>query len=434
MVSSKFQRAAPIRTHLEDFEVLNARASTQHARHTSAPYYHGGGWLPANPTLSTRLLVPYALAAPRWVVRTLTSSEYLQVYDFPVSFIPALVDVVEGAGFPPLVPGLSLFYGAVFGFDALSRMGNGGGSFSSPSHFHRRERKREDSTAELRPMMQVKRQKVSHAGQCGKLVLRGTFDSSFDKLRDKTMMCTLPSKLQGKGEPMELDPKIKNVLDDIQREKRERKATKADDAEVPIYLWTEHYMEESTYEWTEISRTRKLTEGQQRSVIEWAMETLRHYFAIRRWKKSLTTSFFKWLKCSTDYPVQKDKNPIVDYSSTARYQWTPGGKDEYIKWRGKLVQVKEKDWSAAADAIERGANSTWWEWQDGSRPFHWRWPKWYQATIRDGLPVYLDQSKTPMYMKAQKGESDPKTREAMKRKLKQIEFQSSIDSKQCMLR
>jgi hypothetical protein len=44
---------------------------------------------------------------------------------------------------------------------------------------------------------------------------------------------------------------------------------------------------------------------------------------------------------------------------------------------------------AAVDGIRRCALPTWWEWSAGSRPLFWRWPEWYQASIQDGLPLWL---------------------------------------------
>eukprot|EP00978_Attheya_sp_CCMP212_P001843 scaffold3811_cov53-Attheya_sp.AAC.2 len=52
-------------------------------------------------------------------------------------------------------------------------------------------------------------------------------------------------------------------------------------------------------------------------------------------------------------------------------------------------QTCPRDIEAGVDAIARAARTTWWEWKDGSRPFHWRWPDEYIETVRDGLPVYF---------------------------------------------
>jgi hypothetical protein len=41
------------------------------------------------------------------------------------------------------------------------------------------------------------------------------------------------------------------------------------------------------------------------------------------------------------------------------------------------------------DAVARSAASTWWNWEDGSRPIHLRWPVEYCVIIPDGLPVHF---------------------------------------------
>ena len=53
-----------------------------------------------------------------------------------------------------------------------------------------------------------------------------------------------------------------------------------------------------------------------------------------------------------------------------------------------------KDLIAAKDVLSRIANSTWWEWKAGSRPAHWKWPKWYREIIRDGLKLWFLYSPT----------------------------------------
>jgi hypothetical protein len=47
----------------------------------------------------------------------------------------------------------------------------------------------------------------------------------------------------------------KEVLHEIAREKRERKATKADDAAVPEYLWEEHLLNDCPTPWVLKERT-----------------------------------------------------------------------------------------------------------------------------------------------------------------------------------
>jgi hypothetical protein len=53
----------------------------------------------------------------------------------------------------------------------------------------------------------------------------------------------------------------------------------------------------------------------------------------------------------------------------------------------------------ASNAIYQAARNSWWNWDDGSRPFYWRWPKHYERVIHNGLKVYFQQNQPPKYRK-----------------------------------
>ena len=72
---------------------------------------------------------------------------------------------------------------------------------------------------------------------------------------------------------------------------------------------------------------------------------------------------------------------------------------------------------AGADAIGHAADGSWWECDRGSRAFHWRWPEFYQETIRDGLPVHFV-DRAPIYQIPQTAVKDPKLKAAIVRMLK----------------
>jgi hypothetical protein len=75
-----------------------------------------------------------------------------------------------------------------------------------------------------------------------------------------------------------------------------------------------------------------------------AMRNLLH----RRWRRKLCREACRWLK-SKEAAVGLDRNTI-----------------------------------AVRDCVGRCANSTWWEWTDGSRLLFWRWPENWQVEARDG--------------------------------------------------
>jgi hypothetical protein len=109
-------RKAPKCRHLPDFGCKNIG-------NTERPVYHGGGWLPATVTLSTRVLNP-GIYAPKgtWALRPLTFGEYLSAHDVPETLIRWLRDnkvLGSDASLASLVAGNCL----VAGF----RLFNGGG-------------------------------------------------------------------------------------------------------------------------------------------------------------------------------------------------------------------------------------------------------------------------------------------------------------------
>ena len=59
-----------------------------------------------------------------------------------------------------------------------------------------------------------------------------------------------------------------------------------------------------------------------------------------------------------------------------------------------------------ADVVARVPNATWFEWDNGSRPFHLRWPSFYQRVIRNRLKVHFLSAK-PQYKTPQRGTRDP---------------------------
>jgi len=166
------------------------------------------------------------------------------------------------------------------------------------------------------------------------------------------------------------------ILQHVDQDKRERKATKADDAKVPIYVWTRHYMEESDLSWDE-SDMEKLSK---------AMDTMRECL-VKRWKRRV---FYSYL----DYWYEeggRDRGPTgIEWLSTTgegNYCWSVFGREQYREWHKNRLATDPLELEAGSDAIVRAWKASWWEWEDGSRPFHWRWPKWYRETIRDGLQV-----------------------------------------------
>ena len=67
---------------------------------------------------------------------------------------------------------------------------------------------------------------------------------------------------------------------------------------------------------------------------------------------------------------------------------------DFFKWReGQRAQAEKvgslpdlMSLEAVKIAISHANAASWWEWDGASALFFWRWPKKFQAEMRDGLP------------------------------------------------
>ncbi len=170
-------------------------------------------------------------------------------------------------------------------------------------------------------------------------------------------------------------------------QKKNLGATKADDAEIPFHLWNDRILSPHSY----------LTLEQENT----ALTNIRT-FALRWWRRRITKEFLTWFQ--SEYLIFFQRLEVRE-----------------------ILQYKRawKDWQAGQDCIRCCANSSWWEWDLGSHPLHWRWHQDYQLLIRDGvLPWFL--SKPPKYMVPQKGEPDPNLCACIKGKLHKIRAKGYI--------
>jgi hypothetical protein len=124
---------------------------------------------------------------------------------------------------------------------------------------------------------------------------------------------------------------------------RNSKATKNDDAQVPVYLWDEAIVPDG-------------------DPLKLAALNIIRTFALCWWMRHTTREFLEWT--AKKYP-SPSKIPV-----------------EY-----------RKDRSAGLDCLSRCANSSWREWSAGSHPLFWRWPEEYKISIHDGVKLW---SKGPL--------------------------------------
>ena len=148
--------------------------------------------------------------------------------------------------------------------------------------------------------------------------------------------------------------------------------------------------------------------------LEKAMNVLRKRL-LPRWKIRVRRSFTEWLngeleQCGVEIGVAMCC--VVKWCpSEQSYTWSRGGRDEHKAWVLARRNHHASDIDAAADGIGRAAEASWWEWEDGSRPFHWRWPSFYRDIVRDGLQIYVRPGENKL--EPQDDTRDPKMKAAM---------------------
>lgn len=156
------------------------------------------------------------------------------------------------------------------------------------------------------------------------------------------------------------------------------KATKEDDAEVRCELWDKHLLEG-------FSRPLNM------DVLELSLTHLREGF-LNVWKRNVQRSYFAWerRKISQGHTISPD--------------------------------IRE----AARECIARASNSSWWHWNQGSRPFFWRWEEEYQIVIREGLPPWFVGEMKP-WTAPQRGPRNASVRKSVGEKLAVIEKKQYIE-------
>jgi hypothetical protein len=115
--------------------------------------------------------------------------------------------------------------------------------------------------------------------------------------------------------------------------------------------------------------------------------------------------------------------------SLHNYKWSPDGKMNYKFRLEAWLIVGSRDILPGVDTLESGLTAdmkdkasldeSWWEWNDNSRPFHWRWPKWYQASIRDGLNMHFI-AQEPRYRIGRRDPKNPEVKKRMQEKLDKV--------------
>jgi len=271
-----------------------------------------------------RYCIPSVFSPTRFVSRRLTPHELLAAADFPLSFIKRLPDAMAGVIHTYVLCPLKVHQAVLTSLLQLRDSGSTHGMSSAALPSRPRQQK------VLGPIP------ATGGGDSSKVVQNG-----FEV--DSSRVIYYNSK-----------------------------ATKSDDAGVPVLIWNE-----------------RIKGGKLTSLEMEALNGLR-LLGLRWWKREVTRDYWKWLRTLTIKDTLLSSKTSCTYllynSFTRSYKWNSTGLKGYKKWYQRTFQSQAVNMNAARECIYRAANSSWWEWDAGSRPLFWRWAKDYVATIRDGVP------------------------------------------------
>jgi hypothetical protein len=199
------------------------------------------------------------------------------------------------------------------------------------------------------------------------------------------------------------------------------KATKADDARVPVEQWD-----------SELAEVMQVEEGE---ALTQAAEAIRT-FCLKWWRRRLTRSFFCWLHQSPEYQGVglDDLSHVVEKvqantpgSQERTCRWAPLGRAVYCDWWSERDARHFKDLKSAREVVERSSRASWFEWEDGSTPVHWKWPTWCQPVARDGLPVWFKES-PKQWRRPQRPGASAQVHDLMKSKLSKVRERRCIQA------
>jgi hypothetical protein len=147
-----------------------------------------------------------------------------------------------------------------------------------------------------------------------------------------------------------------------------------------------------------VERKEMLAEGQDTSASRIAIKA----------SKADNAKVDTWIwdsKMVLDFPHLRlmTQQQVGDVNKTLRVGLANGWKDrmrteclEYLRethgfdWYSKKKETEDirKDSAAIADVMHRVYHCDWWEWNQGSTLFFWRWHPEFKACARDGTPVW----------------------------------------------
>ena len=215
-----------------------------------------------------------------------------------------------------------------------------------------------------------------------------------------------------------LDRRMKWIELEEEAELNNKKAARNDDAEVQIQQWDLHLMNNPnlSYHWEAMGLAHL---NNKRSVIVCKQDTLTQdhvvlfsklrQLSLLRFQRNVYLSFLHYLK--------KTYGP--EYLHLCLSCKAKGHSHRLEQWKSILGRERSarlsQDICLGQEALYRAANSSYWDWVEGSSLFFWRWPSSIREEARDGVPILVI-GKLPRYKTSQRWPKDAEQRKAMEAK------------------
>ena len=206
-----------------------------------------------------------------------------------------------------------------------------------------------------------------------------------------------------------------SLFSHLRERTEDQKAVKADDASTNVKLWSMHLLNEGGPLFQHVATHVPSLN------IEAALDTLRNWCLVW-WKRNVIKEFNSYLRlehtewCNVSAGINNSKLAVW---TGQKYAWRREGKDNYALLWERRASLANQDWMKGSDAVRRALKCTWWDWEAGSAPFFWRWPRWYRTTIRDGIAFPFIRE-PPTYMKSQRRVMDKVRHELICAKLRSV--------------
>ena len=240
-----------------------------------------------------------------------------------------------------------------------------------------------------------------------------TVDVDLTRKNSTTLMAPKRLKLSSLHPPsLGLDQQ--HLFVQLSKHKEQQGAVKSDDANVDVSIWQNHFLDEGGKLFPYLNQIPK-------SSISSAMDIFRHTCLVR-WKRKFVEEYNSYLHGKFRdwdiYSKQVKCQSWVTFRDNI-FSWNINGRNKYMEWWRERLLRTQSEWIKGNDALSRALCSSWWEWDDGSSPFYWRWPSWYCHFIRDGI-AFPFRHPPPTYRVPQRDIDDPRRKQLVTDKLAKV--------------